>query len=406
MTASTQAGAPVSAARVILICALVGFLDGFDTQALSPTAKHIAASLGFPIQDLGLIFSASQIGFLLGALLLGPMGDRYGRKRMLLVTVVMFSLCSLATAVAPSYEALFVIRVLGGIGLGGATPNFVSLASEYAPPAKRDRIVTMMWAAVPLGGMAAALTAGQLMDSAGWRSVFYIGGVAPLLLVPVMARFLPESRETGKVAATRATGGTADALFAQGRWQGTMWLWLASFGGWMSLIVTIFWTPTLLAGAGHASGVATSMLALHNVGAITGTLALGALMGRLRPLTALCLALSGSALAILSMGLSIDTLATLSVATLTAGFFGSAGAGALIAVSSGLYPSAIRATGVGFALGAGRIGGFLGPLLTGLVVALAWPATTTYLAIAVPAAIAALAVLMLARWRAANPSET
>ena len=230
--------------RAVSLCALVAFLDGFDTQAIGPAGRAIAASLDMPMAALGPVFSASQIGFLLGALGFSSLGDRFGRKRMLVVTTAVFALCSLGTALAPTYEILFAFRLLAGLGLGGASPNFISLASEYAPPAQRARVVTTLWAAVPLGGMVASFASAYTLSHWGWRAIFHIGCIAPLLLVPILLRWLPESRETRPIAEKRPA--PAVELFSAGRAVATTWLWLASFMSWTMSVVTAFWTPPLL----------------------------------------------------------------------------------------------------------------------------------------------------------------
>ena len=404
MSAASAVAAPTPArslqARAIILCAIVAFLDGFDTQALGPAAKPIATALGFPVGDLGPVFSASQIGFLVGALTFGALGDRLGRKRVLIGAVALFGLCSLATAFASNFETLFAARLLAGLGLGGATPNFVSLASEYAPPEKRARIVTMMWAAVPLGGMTAALATAALLPGFGWKMTFYIGFVAPMLLIGIMLPWLPESREAKAVSQDNLGLGTA--LFGENRWLATIWLWLASLTGWMTLIVVVFWTPALLAQSGLSASAAASILAFHNVGGILGTLTIGALIGRLTPQQALTIALVASGLSVIAMGQSIGVFPLLAGATVFAGFFGSAAGAALIAVSSRIYPESARASGVGFALGAGRLGTIVGPMLVGLLIASAWPVSRIYLAIALPAFAAALFITLLARARHSN----
>lgn len=383
--------------RVIIICALVAFFDGFDTQALGPAARSIAETLSFPVSALGPVFSGSQIGFLIGALTFGALGDRWGRKKILLACVALFSLCSLGTALAPNYEILWVMRLLAGLGLGGATPNFVSMASERALEANRARIVTMMWAAVPLGGFAAATLTAALLPETGWRTVFYIGFVAPVALLVVALFALPESREV--TDRSQPAPNPAPALFGEGRAMTTVWLWLASATGWLTLIVVVFWTPALLAQAGFSASQAASVLAFHNIGGITGTLVVGSLIGRLTPKQALTIALSASGVAVIVMGLTLGSPPLVMAAAIGAGFFGSASAAALIAVSSSLYPGSVRATGVGFALGAGRVGTIVGPMLVGALVAAAWPPQHIYFAVAVPAFAALIFVWLLARSR-------
>lgn len=399
--------------RVVSLCALVALLDGFDTQAIGPAAKAMAGDLHVPMAAFGPVFSASQVGFLLGALVFGALGDRLGRKRLLIAATTVFALCSLGTAFSPSLPALIAFRFIAGLGLGGASPNFVSLASEYSPPARRAGIVTMLWAAVPLGGMTAAFASAWLLQAAGWRAVFQIGFAAPLLLALALARLLPESHELGIAADSGVGTGGARAsstaqireLFSQGRALATGWLWLASFMTWTALIVMAFWTPPLLQRAGLTAAHAAELLALNNAGGVVGTLVLGAILTRVRPHFALAGALALAAALLALVGVSLGDPAVLAAALTGAGFFASAAAGALLAVSAETYPADARATGVGWALGFGRVGAVVGPMAAGLLVARGWPAGEIYFAIAAPFALAAVLIVLLAGATRRQPQD-
>lgn len=397
--------------RVVSLCALVAFVDGFDTQAIGPAAKAMAEDLHTPMAAFGPVFSASQVGFLLGAVVFGALGDRLGRKRLLIAATTVFAICSLGTAFSPSLTALIAFRFVAGLGLGGASPNFVSLASEYSPPARRAGIVTMLWAAVPFGGMTAAFASAWLLPAAGWRAVFCIGFAGPLLLALALARLLPESHEldAGLVEGVgrRGPGSSSTAqireLFSEGRALATVWLWLASFMTWTALIVMAFWTPPLLQRAGLTAPAAAGLLALNNAGGVIGTLVLGAILTRLRPHLALASALMLAAALLALVGPSLKEPLLLAAAVAGAGFFASAAAGALLAVSAETYPADARATGVGWALGIGRIGAVVGPTAAGLLVARGWPTGEIYLAIAAPFVLAAVLVLLLARTTLPQP---
>ena len=408
MIAASASQAPSAAAvrwSVVLLCALVAFLDGFDTQAVGPAAKAISASLGVPLSAFGLVFSASQIGFVIGAMLFSTLGDRFGRKRLLVAATATFAVCSLATAVSDSLAVLLAARFIEGLGLGGASPNFVSLASEYSAPAQRARVVTSLWAAVPLGGMVAAFASSVMLPALGWRAIFIVGCAAPLALTLALVRFLPESREvtgTAAKAATQARPAPIAELFTQGRAGLTVWLWLASFMTWSGLIVMAFWTPALLQRAGQSGGVAASVLGLNNAGGVVGTILVAATLTRVRPHHALTAALALSGVFLAAMGWFSADAAKLALVATLAGFFASAAGGALLAVSAASYPQDARATGVGWALGVGRIGAVAAPAATGLLVARDWPVAEVYLAIAASFLLAAASVVMLTR--ASRPS--
>ena len=176
--------------RVLGLCALVALLDGFDSQLLGPAARSIALSLDLPVADFGSIFSASQVGFFIGALALGPAADRWGRRWMLIVTTSVFATFTLFTALAHSFGSLLLCRFIVGLALGGASPSFIGLAAEYLPLSRRTQFVTMLWAAVPLGGMLGSMASTALIQTAGWQASFYVGGIVPLL-VALSTGFLP-----------------------------------------------------------------------------------------------------------------------------------------------------------------------------------------------------------------------
>lgn len=374
------------------MCSMVAFLDGFDTQSIAPAAPFIAGELGRPLSAMGAVFSASQLGFLIGAMVFGAVGDRVGRKRALLVATGAFGVASLATACVGSYELLLLCRIVAGLGLGGVTPNFVSLACEHSPPERRAQIVTMMWAAVPFGGMSGAFVSAALIPWLSWKAVFVLGGVAPVLLLPVLQRLLPESREVLAPPISSLQGSpfrTVAVLFQQQRALATLILWMISFMTWMTVVVVAFWTPTLLLRAGASTSAAASILALNNGGGVIGTLVIGSILGRVRAQRLLQMAFIAAALFIASIGSSVMVFALLALVSLLAGFFSSAVAGGILAVSANTYPTTARATGVGWALGVGRLGSIVGPLAAGVLVDGAWSVERIYVVLACPALLAA-----------------
>ena len=391
--------------RVLGLCAAVAFLDGFDTQALGPAAETIATELAIPIGRLGLAFSAVQVGFLLGAAIFSPLGDRLGRKPVLACATVLFAASSLGTMQAQSLDALIAFRFVAGLGLGGAGPNFISLASEHVPPQQRARTVTMLWAAVPLGGMVASYAGGLLIPLMGWRSLFLIGGVTPLALTLLLIIALPASPSAAPRQGERS-GSAIAALFTAERLGATLWLWLASFTLWTGLIVVAFWTPALLQRAGWPVSSAASVLALNNAGGVVGTLVIGWIMVRLGAMRVLLGTLLTGGILVALMGLALDHGAATALAALGAGFCTSAAGGAVLAVSAGLYPPQARTTGVGWALGVGRTGAIIGPLATGWLIAAGWPSAILYLGFGLLFLASGFCVLVLSLHRSGSPSET
>ncbi len=386
------------ARRVILGCAIVAFLDGFDTQAIGPAIPAIAAQLGLMPEAMGSVLGASQVGFLIGAFLFGVLGDRLGRKRMLLFTTALFAVGTLATALSASLPMLLLSRVVTGLGLGGASPNFVSLVGEFTPEARRARTVTMLWAAVPFGGMVGAFATGQILPHYGWHSIFLIGAAAPVPVMAAMALLFPESREV----AHERTAPVA-ALFTRDIRATTLLLWITSFMTWSTVVVTALWLPALLQRAGWAAPHAATMLALNNGGGIIGTLVVGLMITRGGVKHALVAALATAGCLIALMGLLTATPFAFAVLAIGAGCATSAAGGTLLAVSAGTYEPAARSTGVGWALGVGRVGTVLGPLAVGVMLGLGASVMMAFAAIALLALLGVLAATGLARSPRSNP---
>jgi MFS transporter, AAHS family, 4-hydroxybenzoate transporter len=383
------------AAYVAALCGLIALLDGFDTQAIGPAAKAITTSLHVPMHAFGPVFSASQIGFLVGAIVFGALGDKLGRKRVLIAMTALFGLASVGTALCPSLGWLLTLRLLTGVGLGGATPNFVSLACEFAKPERRASTVTLLWAAVPAGGMAGAFSAALILPALGWKALFLVGGLLPVALVPLLLAALPESREAAAARSAPLASTSVAELFSQGRALRTILLWLASFMTWTTLIVVAFWTPPLLQRIGWSAPAAATVLALNNAGGVVGALVTAAALARIRPTHALTAVLACAGVAIAAIALAVHQPALLTGAAVVAGFCASAAGGVMLALSSSLYPADARSTGVGWALGVGRFGSVIGPTAAGALVAKNWSTPSIYLTFAVLPVLAAVFVIAL-----------
>ncbi len=179
--------------RVLALCGLAALLDGLDLQSIGLAAPGIIASLHVPPRAFGLVFSAALLGLMLGAFGLGPRAARPGRRRILIGALVVFGVFTFATAAATSFPALLGFRFLAGIGLGGAMPSFIALGTEYSPRRLRTISVALLWAGFPLGGVVGGLLGARLIPAFGWPSLFYVGGVLPLLLALLLVVALPES---------------------------------------------------------------------------------------------------------------------------------------------------------------------------------------------------------------------
>src|SRR3981081_1986383 len=179
--------------RLLLTCAAVLFLDGFDTQAIGYVAPALAKEWGLTKGTLGPVFSAGLFGLMIGALVFGPLADRVGRRKIIILSTLAFGIGTLATSVVDDVDSLLAIRFLTGLGLGGAMPNAVAMTSEFSPRRRRATMVMIMFCGFSIGAALGGFLAAALIPQFGWRSVFVVGGVAPLLLVPILALRLPES---------------------------------------------------------------------------------------------------------------------------------------------------------------------------------------------------------------------
>ncbi len=413
--------------RILILCAFVAMLDGFDTQAIAFVAPVIAAQWSMPMTAFGAIFGAGLLGLTIGALAFGPLADRYGRKSVLILCVFLFGGFALATGWAGSFTTLVALRVLTGIGLGGAMPNIISMTSEFAPNRLRATAVTVMFCGFPLGSTLGGFLAARIIPEFGWQSVFILGGILPLLLVPVLVFALPESlrflvargatdghiasilqKVTGSVMSGkgdvryvlpehRPAGFSGTQLFREGRAASTTLLWVAFFCNLLVMYFLVSWLPTLLKQWGYPLTTAIYATSTLNLGGVIGAIGLGWLIDRLGPYTVLgcSYALAGVLIGVIAVTGRDPTILFTGIFVVGIGIVG-AQIG-MNAVTAGLYPTALRVTGVGWALGFGRVGSILGPTAAGFLMAAGWGTGAILTASVAPAMVAAVAVLALGR---------
>lgn len=419
--------APVSGfqMRVVALCALVALLDGLDIQAMAITIPRLAAVWGVPAASFGPVLSASFAGIMLGTMGLGWVGDRFGRRRTVLCAFLILAAASIATAFATSIAMFVVLRFITGAAIGGCLPNVTALTSEYVPARRAGVAVTLMYSAVPLGGVLGSLVAGDLIAWVDWQGVFLLGGLAPLVLwvalfvgLPESARFLVvQGGEDTRIARTLAridpaytpspsdvfeldhasTRGRIADLFGEGRGPATMLLWLTFFFSMAVMYLLTSWLPAVFTAAGWEMAAAIRTLALFQVGGILGGLAGGWLLDRIGPYRVLATAFAIGTVAILAIGLVGAGSGGVRALVLLAGF-GIIGAQlVLTAISAILYPTAIRSTGIGWALGIGRFGAVVSPWVGGLAIAAGAGGTQLFLLAAAPALVCVVGALGLGR---------
>jgi AAHS family 4-hydroxybenzoate transporter-like MFS transporter len=373
--------------RLLLLCFLVVAVDGFDTAVVGFIAPAIRAEWSIAVARLAPLFAAGLVGLMLGAFTVGPLADRYGRKVMLTASMIVFGVASLASAFSSGIQMLTALRLVTGLGLGGAMPTSITLASEYCPAARRASLVTLMFCGFTIGSALGGLIAAQVIDRYGWRPLLAGGGIAPLLLAPVLWRSLPESVLYLQTAAAARLSPVLQ-LFEGGLLAGTLALWLAFF---MSLLVVYLlsnWMPTLIQRSTGASlGHAALITAMLQIGGTAGAIFVGRLMDAFDPHYVLGAVYLAGAGCIVAISLSTANPWLMAGAVFGAGFCVSGGQVGANALSAEFYPTPYRATGVAWANGIGRSGSIVGSLLGGGMLAMGLEVTTVYALVAIPAVI-------------------
>ena len=388
-------------ARTIGLCFLVALMEGLDLQAAGIAAQGMAAAFELDKLHMSWVFSAGIFGLLPGAFAGGWLADRIGRKRVLMASVGLFGVFSLATALAWDINSLLVARCLTGVGLGAALPNLIALTSEVAGPRLRGTAVSLMYCGVPLGAALAALI-GIADLAGGWQVVFYVGGVVPLLIVPLLGLYLPESQQFRNVQG-EAPIGVVQGLFREGAALPTTLIWVCYFFTLMVVYILINWLPSLVIGQGFTGRQASWVMLALQIGAAAGTLFLGWVMDRLPAWALSALIYVGILVSLTALGLA-SHLPGMLAAGFIAGFFATGGQCVLYALAPHFYRPSIRATGVGSAVAIGRLGAMSGPLVAGKMLALGTGTAGVMLASAPGIVIAAVAMFYLSvRRNAASP---
>ncbi|CAD5376024.1 hydroxy-aromatic acid transporter [Pseudomonas sp. OF001] len=380
----------------IALCFAVAVLEGIDFQAPGIAAKGMGLAFGLDKLQMGWVFSAGILGLLPGALVGGWLADRIGRKGVLIASVTLFGVFSIATAHAWELYSLMLARLLTGVGLGAALPNLIALCSEAAGSRLRGTAVSLMYCGVPLGAALAAMIGivGYFDD---WTVPFYVGGVLPLLVVPLLVLWLPESaafKARKSAASQEPQVPVVDGLFRNGAALPTVLLWVAYFFTLMVVYMLISWLPSLLVGQGFTGVQASWVVFTLQIGATVGTLMLGVLMNTLRPLAIAALIYGGLLAALAALGI-VESFVGMLFAGFAAGVFATGGQGVLYALAPLFYRTEVRATGVGTAVAVGRLGAMSGPLVAGKMLALGTGTVGVMAASAPGLVVAGIAVFYL-----------
>jgi len=410
--------------KVVFWCLLIILFDGYDLAINGVALPLLMQEWSLSAVQAGMLASTALAGMMFGAMLFGTLADKIGRKKVILICVVLFSGFTFAGGFASNPTEFGLLRFLAGLGIGGVMPNLVALTSEYAPQRLRATLVTTMFSGYAVGGVMAALFGAWFTPSFGWEIMFFIAGV-PLLLLPLLWKFLPESltflvkvqkneqackilqrlepntkiQSDSKLELTEVKivePAFVSSLFKQGRTGSTLLFWLAFFMCLLTLYALGSWLPKLMMAAGYSMGSSLMFLLAMNIGAVIGTVGGGILADKfhLKPVI-ITLCLSG-AVALSLLGLkSPQPVIYLLVAVAGASAIGSQIL--LYSYVAQYYPLSVRSTGIGWASAVGRSGAIVGPILIGMLLGMELPHQINFMAVGFPVVIVAIAVALIVR---------
>ncbi|RKP46127.1 MFS transporter [Pararobbsia silviterrae] len=408
--------------RIGVLCFLAVLLDGFDSILVGYLAPAIKTEWGLTPPQLAPLFGSGVFGLMVGAMAIGPFADRFGRKTILIASVAVFGLLTLAASLATSMPVFIALRFFAGLGLGATMPCAITLTSEYCPRRHRSLMVTTMFCGFTAGAAISGLAAAWIVSDFGWRAVLVAGGMLPILFLPALLLGIPESlrflslrddagARIARIASrlfphadidavdlathpdTRRRFPVADLLARDVR-HGTVLIWVVYFANLLVLLFLNSWLPTLLTNLGMTMVRAAAFTSTFQIGGALGSIGLGYLMDRWSPCRVLAVSFGVGVLALLAAG-HVGTEAIVLLPLMFAIGVGTGGAqtGAHV-VTSSFYRTSSRATGMSWALGIGRIGSVIGSMAGGYLLGLHWSASAIWSLLA--------GVLLVAAWGAAR----
>ena len=405
---------------VMLLCALLLIFDGYDLFIYGVVLPVLMDEWSLTPVQAGALGSYALFGMMFGAFVFGPMADRVGRKKGVLICFVLFSLATFLTGFAQNTTQFGILRFIAGLGCGGLMPNAVALMNEYAPRRSRGTLVALMFSGYSLGGVLAAGVGIYVLPRFGWEFMFF-AAIIPLMLVPILMWKLPESigflvrqdkqDEARQMLAklspnaaidsqteltqnvTKATSVPVLDLFKEDRLLGTVMIWLAFFCCLLMVYALGSWLPKLMANAGYSLGSSLSFLLALNFGGMFGAILGGWLGDRFGLPRVMVWFFIASAVSISLLGFNSPMIILYSLIIIA----GATTIGTqilLYANTAQFYPLSVRSTGLGWASGVGRTGAIAGPFLGGTLMAMALPLKLNFFAFAIPGVIATLAIIL------------
>lgn len=422
---------PASRFIVVAICSVAIIIDGYDLivyGTVVPTLSDGSAEWRLSPAEIGRVGAYALIGMLIGAMIIGTITDLIGRRRVMLGCVAWFSTAMMLAALAPTVELFALTRFVAGLGLGGVVPTAIALTMEYAHPRHRSTTNAIMFSGYSVGGIAVSLTAIAVIPSLGWRAMFWIGALLGLMLLPAAWRLLPESAsylvlrgrraeaaelaerfglalEEEPVHAKVGAGAAIRSLFERRYLAGTLLFWLGTAVGLLLVYGLNTWLAQIMREAGYPLGSALAFLLVLNLGAIVGTPLLGMTADRIgsKPVTVGMFAVA--AIAIFLMSLRLPSLLLFALVAIA----GACTIGTTVLVNAytaNFYPARMRATGLGWALGVGRLGAICGPIYGGFILAAGWGIEANFYGFALPAVAGAIAMLLIPAIRGERAART
>jgi MFS transporter, AAHS family, 4-hydroxybenzoate transporter len=406
----------------IFICFLMNMLDGMDVMVISYASPAIGKEWAISPQALGIVLSAGLLGMTIGTLFLAPRADIVGRRTIILLCALLMGTTVFSTCFVQSVNQLIFVRFISGLGIGGMLASSATLTSEYAPKKTKDFWVSFVMSGYPIGAVLSGMAAAYIIPTYGWRAMFQTAGITTLLTIPLTYFFLSESLDfllkkrpnnallKANAILSKMNQATLAALpplsietvektaitslFTPQRKSSTINLWIALFMAFATMYYLLTWIPKLASNTGLSIELAIYAGTVFNVGAFFGIISQGYLSSQFGLKRTIFSFLLATAVLMLIFSFFKGSVMVLVLFGLI-GYGIQGGFVGLYAVAARLYPTEIRGTGVGWAMGAGRIGGILGPMLGGILTGMGLSMTTNFIIFAVPAVIAGVMTLLI-----------
>ncbi|MFQ5964761.1 MAG: MFS transporter [Candidatus Scalinduaceae bacterium] len=417
---------PMSSLQVIAIsvCLVINMLDGFDVLVMAFTASHVSNEWGLSGSELGILLSAGLFGMAGGSLFLAPYADKYGRRTIALFCLIIISVSMFLSAMSQGMTQLAILRAITGVGIGGMLASLNVIVAEYASDKWRSLAVSFLQTGYPIGAAIGGSIAAFLIVQTGWRSVFVFGAVTSAIMIPIVIWRLPESmdyllakrpcnalkhvndllRRMGRdeietlpepVFKEKVVSSGFVSLFKDSIKLSTLLIWSSFFMVMFSFYFVLSWTPKLLVAAGLSAEQGISGGVLLNVGGIVGGLLLGYMSSRFNLQKLIGVYMLATAALMIIFGILTSSLTTALVISLFIGFFLFGSMIGLYALAPNLYTASIRTTGMGWAIGIGRIGAILSPFIAGVLLDAGWGTAILFIVFALPLTVSMITVNLI-----------